>query len=545
MVIVDVAARRNALVTDLARRFDRDYDIQGVDSVGAVAVLAALGSDGGAVAAVVADAELPYSSRSGIQVLAQVRSQHPAAKRILLVERGHWQGHPVQQAMVLGQVDAYLFVPWEPKEPWLYLPMSEFLADWSHSQPPESTAFTIVGEQWHPRSHQLRDMLSRGAIPFTFVDSDSAAGRALLEDRDVGISELPLVVHFSGVQLGNPSDQRLAELLGFPAPTGQEYDVAIVGGGPAGLSAAVYASSEGLRACVVDPSVPGGQAGSSSMIRNYLGFPRGVSGTDLTNRAVEQAWLMGTEFFLAEEVAQLSQIDDGFALITGDGDRITARCVVLACGVSWRRLEVPTLEALVGAGVFYGAAGSEADALTDGEVYVIGGGNSAGQAAIHLAKRARRVSVVIRRAGLSETMSSYLIRQLEAMRNIVVLAESDVIGGSGEDRLDRVTLRDRRNGEIATVPADGLFVMIGGEPRTEWLRGQVARDAKGYLLTGNDVVAAGGWSLDRPPLFSETSQPGIFAVGDVVHDSSKRVAPSVGSGAVAIQLVHRYLAGLA
>ncbi len=273
-----------------------------------------------------------------------------------------------------------------------------------------------MGEQWHPRSHQLRDILSRGAIPFTFVDSDSAAGRALLDERKVGISGLPLVVHFSGVQLVNPSDQQLAELLGFPPPTGQGYDVAIVGGGPAGLSAAVYASSEGLRTCVVDPSVPGGQAGSSSMIRNYLGFPRGVSGTDLTNRAVEQAWLLGTEFFLAEEVAELTPIDDGFALTTGDGDQITARCVVLACGVSWRRLEVPALEALVGAGVFYGAAGSEADALADGEVYVIGGGNSAGQAAIHLAKRARRVSVVIRRAGLTETMSSYLIRQLEAMR---------------------------------------------------------------------------------------------------------------------------------
>ena len=308
-------------------------------------------------------------------------------------------------------------------------------------------------------------------------------------------------MHFTGVQLANPSDQQLAELLGFPPPSGQRYDVAIVGGGPAGLSAAVYASSEGLRTCVVDPTVPGGQAGSSSMIRNYLGFPRGVSGTDLTNRAVEQAWLLGTEFLLAEEVAELTPIDERVRLTTGDGDRITARCVVLACGVSWRRLEVPDLEALVGAGVFYGAAGSEADALADGEVYVIGGGNSAGQAAIHLARRARRVSVVIRRAGLTETMSSYLIRQLEAMHNIVVLAESDVVGGSGEDRLEQVAVRDRRNGEITTLPADGLFVMIGGEPRTEWLRGRVARDAKGYLLTGNDVAAAGGWTLDRAPLF--------------------------------------------
>jgi thioredoxin reductase (NADPH) len=545
LVIVDLPDRRDRLVADLARRFDRDYEVLGVHSAEGFEVLARLGASGSPVAAVIADAELPHTDSSGVQLLAQVRSRQPAAKRILLVERGKWHGHPVQQAMVLGQVDAYLFVPWEPpKELWLYLPMTEFLADWSHSQPPEGTPFTIVGEQWHPRSHQLRDILSRGRIPFVFIAADSVAGQTLLAEKGVTGSVLPLVVHFSGVHLEDPSDQQLAELLGFPAPSGQSYDVAIIGGGPAGLSAAVYASSEGLRTCLIDPSVPGGQAGSSSMIRNYLGFPRGLSGAELTNRAVEQAWLLGTEFLLAEQVAELTPIEDGFLLTTGDGDQVTARSVVLACGVSWRRLEVPALEALVGAGVFYGAAGSEADALADGEVYVIGGGNSAGQAAIHLAKRARRVSVVIRRSGLTETMSHYLIRQIEAIDNIIVLAESEVIDGSGNARLRELLVRDRRSGTTHTLPADGLFVMIGGEPCTGWLRGRVATDAKGYLLTGNDAAATGGWTLPRPPLFSETSQPGVFAVGDVVHGSSKRVASSVGSGAVAIQLVHQYLAGL-
>lgn len=543
VVIVDVPARRTALVADLARRFDSDYEVLGADSSSAVALLARLGSSGRSVAAVIADADLPGSHRSGVQLLAQVRPEHPAAKRILLVERGHWRGHPVQKAMVLGQVDGYLFVPWQPKEPWLYLPMTEFLADWSHTQPPELAAFTIVGEQWHPRSHQLRDILSRGKIAFTFLPADSSAGLALLEEKGLGRSALPLVVHFTGVSLVDPSDQQLAELLGFPPPSGQHYDVAIVGGGPAGLSAAVYASSEGLRTCIIDPSVPGGQAGSSSMIRNYLGFPRGVSGADLTNRAVEQAWLLGTEFLLAETVTELAPIENGHALITGDGDRISARCVVLACGVTWRRLDVPSLEALVGVGVFYGAAGSEADALAGGEVYVIGGGNSAGQAAIHLAARARQVSIVVRRHGLTETMSSYLIGQIEASHNIVVLTESEVVDGSGHGRLEQVVVRNRRTGSTAALPADGLFVMIGAEPCTNWLRGRVATDAKGYLLTGNDAAAAGSWTADRPPLFSETSEPGVFAVGDVVHASSKRVAGSVGSGAVAIQQVHHYLAG--
>ena len=541
-VVVDRPGRRTALVEDLRRRFDRDYDVTELTSVGVTRALEQLDASGTPLAAVIADAELPEAGLSGAQLLAQIRRRHRATKRILLVERGHWRGHPVQQAMVLGQVDGYLFVPWEPREAWLYLPMAEYLADWSRSQPPETTAFTIVGEQWHPRSHQLRDIMTRAAIPFRFLPADSEPGTVLLREFAVDPSGLPLLVHFTGLTLQNPSDAEVVETLGFPAPGDKVYDVAIVGGGPAGLSAAVYAASEGLCACVIDPSVPGGQAGSSSMIRNYLGFPRGLSGTDLTNRAVEQAWLLGAEFLLAEEVSALTPDDEQIALTTRSGARIRARSVVLACGVSWRRLGVPALEELVGAGVFYGAAGSEAEALSDGQVYIVGGGNSAGQAAVHLARRARQVHLVIRRAGLSESMSDYLVRQVDAADNITVIGESEIIGGSGEDRLEELLLRHRPSGRSRAVPADGLFVLIGGEPRTGWLRGSVAMDERSYLLTDADVTSAGAWELRRPPLFGETSQPGVFAVGDVVHESSKRVAPSVGSGAVAIQMVHRYLA---
>jgi thioredoxin reductase (NADPH) len=544
VVVVDQPDRRTALIGDLARRFDRDYVVAGITSAEADGAFERYVANGTDIAAVVADAQLPDAETTGVELLSSLRRMHPAARRILLVQRGEWRGHPIQQAMVLGQVDAYLFVPWAPKELWLYQPMTECLADWSRSRPTEIPAFTLVGDPWRARSHQLRDLLSRGAIPFVFHAADSAPGLALLRELGVSDSRLPLVVHFTGKVLENPTNQELADVLGFPAAQGQSYDVVIVGGGPAGLSAAVYASSEGLRTCVVDPSVPGGQAGSSSLIRNYLGFPRGVSGVDLTTRAVEQAWLLGTEFVLAEEVSDLVRTGDGFGLSTVSGNRIAARSVVLACGVQWRRLGVPALEALVGAGVFYGAAGSEAEALTDKVVYVVGGGNSAGQAAIHLARRARRVSLVVRRSDLSETMSDYLVRQLAATGNINVLAESEVVGGSGGPRLERLLIRARLDGQHREMAADGLFVMIGGEPCTRWLGERIATDAGGYLLTGGDVVDAGRWRLSRAPLYGETSEPGVFAVGDVAHGSSKRVAPSVGAGAVAVQMVHRYLSSL-
>jgi thioredoxin reductase (NADPH) len=544
LILVTVAddLTRSQLSGDLSRRFVGDYRVVSVGHDDATGELDRLAHRAEPVAAVIAE---PVSSTlAGLEYLAVVRDRHPGARRILLVERGGWRHHPVRQAMVLGQVDGYLFNPWFPREQWLYLPMTEYLADYDRTRVPERVAFTVIGTQWDSRSHQLRDILARASIPFEFLPHDSAEGRAVLLRVGLDGSRLPVLRSHTGTVLVDPTDLELIDELGFPSDAeGVDCDVTIVGAGPSGMSAAVYAASEGLRTTIVDPSVPGGQAGTSSMIRNYLGFARGVSGAELTNRAVEQAWLFGAEFFLAQRAVRLEAEGTDRHITLAGGARITARAVVLATGVAWRRLGVPALEALVGAGVFYGAAGSEAAALVGMDVLVVGGGNSAGQAAVHLAKWAAQVTIVIRRASLASTMSDYLIREVASTPNIRITSESEVIDGGGSGHLQWVALRARSTGSRTTVPAAALFVMIGAEPPTEWLSGTVERDDRGYLLTGADVPA-GRWSMSRPPLYLETSMPGVFAVGDVTHGASRRVAPSVGSGAVAVQLIHGYLDGL-
>jgi thioredoxin reductase (NADPH) len=537
-VVIDDPETRGLLASDLRERYDAHYDLVDLSSAEAPSVFEGLSS----LAAVVAPVGLD-DGRSGIELLAGLRGSHPDARRVVLVGRGQWSSHPVRRAMVLGEVDGYLFVPWQPKEQWLYLPMTEYLAAWSRTQPPELYAVTIVGPRHDDRSHELRDLLTRATVPFRFLEPDTEAGREALAEMGLDGSRLPAVQIMGSTSVAGPSDAEVAELLGFRgSQPGITCEVAIVGGGPAGLSAAVYAASEGLSTVVVDPSVPGGQAGTSSRIRNYLGFPRGLSGEELTNRAVEQAWLFGAEFLLGHRVTELVTSEDGHSLRLEDGSDIHARAVVIATGVAWRRLGVPSVERLLGAGVFYGAAGSEADALRDEDVFVIGGGNSAGQAAVHLARHARRVTIVIRATSLSASMSDYLIGELDAIENIAVVPVTEVVAAHGDGSLERLTLRDRETGAETTVDAGGLFVMIGGEPWTEWLPAAVARDESGYLLTGDDVPrdAASG----RSPLFLETSLPGVFAVGDVRHGATRRVAPSVGAGAIAISLVHEYLAGL-
>ncbi|MEP6648295.1 MAG: NAD(P)/FAD-dependent oxidoreductase [Lapillicoccus sp.] len=347
----------------------------------------------------------------------------------------------------------------------------------------------------------------------------------------------------SGEVLAGPTDVELVEQLGFATePPDRLCDVAVIGAGPSGLSAAVYATSEGLSTVLVNPGVPGGQAGTSSMIRNYLGFPRGLAGVELTIRALEQAWLFGTELVLADEVVGIVADGDN-RLVTTRRSQLRARAVVLATGVDWRRLDVPSLESFLGVGVFYGAAVSEAEAMAGRRVVVVGGGNSAGQAAIHLAKRARAVTIAIRGPSLTATMSDYLIREIDASPTIALRRNTEVVDAVGRGRLERLVLRDNASGTTETFDAEALFVMIGAEPRTEWLDGVVARDPAGYVLTGDDVPAD-AWPLDRPPAFLETSLPGVFAVGDVQHGSTKRVATSVGSGAMAIRLVHQSLEGL-
>jgi thioredoxin reductase (NADPH) len=561
VVVSDREGQREDLKADLEHRFGNDFQVLACGSPAAVDGLRGLVGENASAAAVIAAVDLPATGRTGVEVLRDIRSEHPAARRILLVHRGEWRDHPVRQAMVLGEVDSYLFVPWSPRERWLYQPMSEYLADWSLTQPPEHVAVTIVGEPWDEASHHLRDIFSRASVPFEFLAPTSDAGRAVIAAAGEDGTRLPIARFHSRLVLVQPTDTGIVDALGFRAEAVDvECDVAIVGGGPGGLSAAVYAASEGLRTVLLDPSVPGGQAGASSMIRNYLGFPRGVSGAELMIRAVEQAWLFGAELLLAREAVSLLADGDKRVITTDIGDVVRARAVVIATGVSWRRLKLPALEALVGSGVFYGAATTEADVMTGRRVYVLGGGNSAGQAAVYLARAAEQVTIVIRRASLAETMSDYLIREIDANPAIAVRLDTEIVDGAGGGRLEHLVLRSVRTGEESVVPAEALFVMIGAEPRTEWLADVVARDEQGYLLTGAEALRARirhghtrvadseEGAMDRAqgaPGFVETSMPGVFAVGDVRSGATKRVSSSVGSGAIAIQLVHDYLAGLA
>jgi thioredoxin reductase (NADPH) len=357
-VVMDEEETRAAIAADLARRYAPDFDVVPLSSERADSELSVIEP----LAVVISTVDIETSS--GVELLRSVRRTHPDTRRVLLVHRGQWTSHPVRRAMVLGDVDGYLFIPWRPAEQWLYLPMAEYLADWSRTQRPEMTAVTIVGQRWDDRSHVLRDTFSRASIPYAFHEPDTEAGRAALAQMGVDGSTLPVVRFHSGQVALDPDDITVVEALGFRAShSGLSCDVAIVGAGPAGLSAAVYAGSEGLSTIVIDPNLPGGQAGTSSRIPNYLGFPRGLGGGELTNRATEQAWLFGAEFLLARRVRGLERVAEAYTLHLSDGTDISARAVVLATGVEWRRMGVESVERFLGAGVFYGAAGSEAEAL--------------------------------------------------------------------------------------------------------------------------------------------------------------------------------------
>ena len=539
VVVADDGRVLDRLATDLARRFGGHYRILAEGSpAGALAALERLARGAEPVALVVAARRM--EGLDGLALLARAQELHPSAKRVLLEHRGEWtSGEPVVRAMTLGQVDYVLFRPWLPLEQFLYLPVSEFLAAWEKSQG-STEAIQIVGRHWAARSHELRDTLARIGIPFGFYSDDSPDGRRLLDQAGEDGSHLPVVLFRSGLVLVNPTHAELTAALGMrtsPAPGG--CDILIVGAGPAGLAAAVYAASEGFTAQVLEPAVPGGQAGTSSHIRNYLGFPYGLSGDELAQRAVQQAWLFGAEFILAQAATGLRASGDDRLVRLSDGSEIATRAVLLATGVAWRRLGVPALEALNGAGVFYGAAGGEARAMRGEDVFVIGAGNSAGQAAVHLSAYAASVTIVTIDERLGEFMSDYLVQKVEATPNIAVVLHTEVVDGHGHGRLEGLTLRDRHTGATRTVPASAMFVLIGAEPRTDWLDGVVERDERGYVLTGHDLDR---WPLARPPLPLETSLPGVFAAGDVRYRSIKRVAPAAGEGSIAVQLVHQYLA---
>jgi thioredoxin reductase (NADPH) len=442
--------------------------------------------------------------------------------------------------MALGRIDHYVLRPAAPQDEVFHEAVSDFLLEWALERCRVPQTVHIVGEAWSGRAYELREVFARCAVPHAFYLADSDEGREFVASAGPD-AKLPLMVLPNGRVLSDPSNVEIAEAAGAPrALQEQTFEVVIVGSGPAGLSAAVYGASEGLRVLVVDAGGIGGQARSSPLIRNYLGFGKGVSGSRLAAEAHEQAASFGASFLFMHRVTALSRSDGGLHVSLSDGRRIGASAVILATGASYRRLGIASLEALNGAGVFYGGPSSEAPWLSGKNVYVVGGGNSAGQAALHLARFARRVTVVVRAQSLETGMSHYLIQAVEAAPNVTVRTDSAVVGGGGEGHLQQLVLRDAA-GEDTAVAADALFVLIGARPQTEWLPADIARDEYGFLVTGEDVTAE-DWPLERRPLSLETSMPFVFAAGDVRHASIKRVAAAAGEGSIAIQLVQRLVA---
>ena len=543
-MIDDDAGVVHALQDDLSRRFGGDFRVIGESSAAAgLATLRGLAGAGEPVALLIVDHDMP--EMPGVNFLARAHDLHPLAKRVLLVERDYSARSPVVQAMTLGQADYHITKPWTLEQD-LYRAVSEFLAEWAKDQQAGFELFHVIGQLQDPRTNELRELLTRFYVPFHFHSADSEQGRHLLGSRGLDASHLPVMIRHDDYTLVQPTPAQLIEAVGGSISSGvSECDVVIIGAGPAGLTAAVYAASEGLRTVVLEETVSGGQAGSSPMIRNYPGFPHGVSGHELTRRACEQAWMFGAHMVFAQPAAGLESRGGEHTVHLADGHQIAARSVIVATGIAWRRLGVPRLEALVGSGVFYGSAASEAPAMEGRDVFVVGAGNSGGQAALHLARYARQVTMLVRGDSLARSMSDYLIREIEATAAITVRLHTEITDGHGEGHLDTLTLHDKLRDRTEQVPAAALFVLIGGEPHTRWLP-EAIQLQWGYIVTGRDVVRDGShpsrWPLDRAPLPLETSIPGVFAAGDARYRSIKRVASAVGDGATAVRLTQEYLA---
>jgi thioredoxin reductase (NADPH) len=551
LVLDDDPEALGRIEAELSRRYADDYElIFETSPPAALKTLERLRGQGADVVLVLADQWLP--ELEGIDFLAQARDLHPLARRALLIDWGGWADRSTADAifkgMSRGDMDYYVMKPEQVPDELFHRSIVEFLHEWSRVRSASASEITLVCPEWAPRTHELRSLLARNGVPYVFLATDSDEGRRLLADAGQPDCEQPVAIVRGGEAFVNPSKADLARAFGVDTELEEQrhYDVIVVGAGPAGLTTAVYAASEGLRTLVVERETLGGQAGSSSLIRNYLGFSRGISGAELAQRAYQQAWVFGARFLMMREVTGLTQRDDRLWLNVGNEQEVSARAVVLATGVAYRRLDIPELDALTGAGVFLGASVSEAQALAGQPVFVVGGGNSAGQAAMHLARFACNVTLLVRGETLADSMSQYLQDALDATYNVKVRLRTEVVGGKGDARLQGLTLRDAASGQTERVKAAGLFLLIGARPHTDWLPPQVDRDDWGYVLTGSELVRSGrvveGWRLERAPLPMETSLPGVFAVGDVRLGATKRVASAVGEGSVVVEQLHRLLA---
>src|SRR5437879_1089672 len=539
-----------AIERDLRSRYADHYRVMRANSGSAgLATLRELKARSNPVALLLADQRMPQMD--GVHFLTKAMEMHPLAKRALLT--AYADTNAAIDAINEARVHYYLMKPWDPPEEKLFPALDDLLHDWTATFRPPYEGIRVLGTRWSNRSYELREFLARNQVPYQWIDVELAQSdpevRGLIDSLGPEAEKLPLILFPDGTRLPEPPLPAVADKIGLRTHAQTNfYDLAIVGGGPAGLAAAVYGASEGLKTIIVEREAPGGQAGLSSRIENSLGFPSGLSGGDLARRAVTQAQRFGVEIIAPQEAVGL-RIDCPYRVLKlADGSEISCHALLIATGVQWRSLDVPGMAHLQGAGVYYGAGPAEAISCKDEDVYIVGGANSAGQSAMYFSKYARRVVMLVRGDSLANSMSRYLIDQIRQTPNIAVELRTEVVEVHGENRLEAISIRCGDSGQVDRVPASALFIFIGAVPRTDWLEGILERDERGFILSGSDLVGNGrrprAWTLDRDPGLLETNVPGIFAVGDVRRGSVKRVASGVGEGSIAVQFVHQYLAKL-
>jgi thioredoxin reductase (NADPH) len=533
-----------AVERDLRRKYAREYRVLRADSgESALDALDKLKLRGDPVALFLVDQRMPRMT--GVEFLEKAVEMFPDAKRDLLTAYADTDA-AIRAINEVG-LDYYLQKPWDPPEEHLYPILDDQLDDWQADFKPPFEGVRVIGDRWSPDSHRVRDFLARNRVAFRWLDVESSEeARQIVERLDHGTPKLPVVVFQDGSHLEAPGNREVAERIGLRTRAERPfYDLIIVGGGPSGLAAAVYGASEGLKTVLIEREAPGGQAGTSSFIENYLGFPKGLKGSELARRAVDQARKFEVEILTPQEVAEV-RVEDPYRIVRlADGTELSCHALIVATGVSYRKLDAPGVDRLTGAGVYYGASLTEAFSFKDEDVYIVGGANSAGQAAMFFSEHARKVVVVYRGDSLRKSMSEYLVKQVEGKENIEVRLNSSVIEAEGEDHLERISINNSASGETEIVPTQSLFIFIGAVPHTDWLDGVVERDKRGFILSGPDLFKPGerpkGWKLDRDPYLLETNVPGIFVAGDVRHGSIKRCASAVGEGSIAIQFIHQYL----
>ena len=542
LIVDDDAEVLRAVERDLRRKYSAEYRLVRADSgQAALDVLRQLQERGDSVALLLSDQRMPQMT--GVEMLQQAITLFPDAKRVLLT--AYADTDAAINAINTARIDYYLTKPWDPPEATLYPVLDDLLTDWQADAPPSFDGLRLIGHRWSPEAHQLKDFLARNQVPYVWLDIESSEQARKLAEGHL----LPLAILADGTQLIQPTTAELAGRIGFKTQAELPfYDLAIVGGGPAGLAAAVYGASEGLKTVMIEREAPGGQAGTSSRIENYLGFPSGLTGADLARRGLTQAKRFGVEVLSPQEVMRVRCNDSYRVLTLADGAEISCHALLIATGVSYRKLDALGIEQLTGAGVYYGAAMTEAAACRDEDVYIVGGANSAGQAAMFFARYARQVVILVRSDSLAKSMSQYLIDEIAKTPNITVRTCTSIAEAHGSESLEALTLLDANTGATERVTANGLFIFIGAQPRTDWLNGVVERDKNGFVLAGADLLHDGkrpaNWPLRRDPLLLETSMPGIFVAGDVRYGSVKRVAAGVGEGSIAVQIIHQYLAAL-